>query len=215
MAATRNVCAGGFGRAYDFYIERPWLAQVIGRALWGMDPSVLYASMGSITAAGSGATIVDVPCGGGVAFRALSPDQNVRYIAGDLDEKMLARATRRAHARSLKQVELIIADMEALPIPDNTADVFVSFSGLHMLKRPDEAAAEMGRCLKPGGELIGTTFLSEGSRRQRAIFRAGRPPGHAEPPSRLQLQRAFEAAGVEELTITPAEGFASFHGRKP
>jgi len=32
--------------------------------------------------------------------------------------------------------------------------------------------AEIARCLKPGGRLIGTTFLSDGSWRARAIFKA-------------------------------------------
>jgi hypothetical protein len=36
-----NVCAGPFGSFYDFYIERPWLVRIIGRAIWGIDGSVL------------------------------------------------------------------------------------------------------------------------------------------------------------------------------
>ncbi len=70
--------------------------RLIGHAIWGIDAAVLYASMGPIRQVGHGATIIDVPCGGGVALRALSAEQDVRYIAGDLCPKMLKRAERRA-----------------------------------------------------------------------------------------------------------------------
>ncbi len=82
-----NACAGPFGTFYDFYIERPWLVNLLGRAVWGMDGSVLYESMDPIGEAAPGSTIADVPCGGGVAFRALRPDQDLRYLAGDLDPR--------------------------------------------------------------------------------------------------------------------------------
>src|ERR1039458_4811399 len=110
-----NVCAGPFGLLYDFYVERPRLMRAIGRTVWGVEAAVLYASMRPIREAGNGATIIDAPCGGGVAFRALRPGQDVRYLAVDLSEKMLARAERRARARSLSQVEFALADMCALP----------------------------------------------------------------------------------------------------
>jgi SAM-dependent methyltransferase len=209
-----NACAGPFGAFYDFYIERPRLVQAIGRAVWGIDSSVLYASMEPIARAPAGATIVDVPCGGGVALRALSPDQDVRYLAVDLSPKMLRRAERRARSRSLKQVELLEADMTALPFADGEVDLFLSYSGLHMVPNPEKAVAEMARCLKPGGELIGTAFFSDASRRARALFRAGSYSGHPLPPRREDLQAWLEAAGFEQPTIGPQAGFAAFGGRK-
>jgi ubiquinone/menaquinone biosynthesis C-methylase UbiE len=209
-----NVCAGPFGAFYDFYIERPRLMQAIGRAVWGIDSSLLYTSMEPIARAPAGATVVDVPCGGGVAFRALSPDQDVHYIAVDLSPKMLGRAERRARARSLKQVELLEADMTALPFDDGEVDLFLSYSGLHMVPNPEQAVAEMARCLKPGGELIGTSFFSDASRRARALFRAGSYSGHPLPPDRENLRAWLEAAGFEPPMIGPQAGFAAFGGRK-
>ncbi len=209
-----NVCAGPFGAFYDFYIERPWLMQAIGRAVWGIDSSLLYASMETIARAPTGATIADVPCGGGVAFRALSPEQDVRYVAVDLSPKMLERAKRRARARSLKQVELLEADMTALPLADAEVDLFLSYSGLHMVPDPELAVAEMARCLKPGGQLIGTAFFSDASRRARALFKLGSYSGHPLPPGREDLRAWLAAAGFEEPTIGPQAGFAAFAGRK-
>ncbi len=97
-----------------FYIERDWLMRLIGRVVWGIDASVLYTSMDAISQAGDGATILDVPCGGGVALRTLRPDQDVRYIAVDISEKMLERAKRCTKRRSLSQVGFALADMRAL-----------------------------------------------------------------------------------------------------
>jgi len=209
-----NVCAGPFGSFYDFYIERPRLMRWVGRAIWGIDASILYASMEPIGRAAPGATIVDVPCGGGVAFRALSPDQDVRYMAADLSPKMLKRAERRARARSLNQVEVVAADMTDLPFADGEADLFLSYSGLHMIDDPEQAVREIARCLKPGGRLIGTTFFDDGSRRARAAFKIGSYSGHPVPPSREDLLDWLSSAGLEEPTIGPQRGFAAFSARR-
>jgi SAM-dependent methyltransferase len=116
VSDPKSLC-GAFGAVYDFYIEREPLARLVGRTVWGIDVSAMYASMAAITQLPEGATVIDVPCGGGVAFRALRADQQVRYIAVDLSEEMLGRARRRAVGRRLSQVETVAADMLALPWP--------------------------------------------------------------------------------------------------
>ena len=188
---------------------------VVGRAVWGIDVLVLYESMAPISRVPDGATIADVPCGGGVALRALRPEQDVRYLALDLSPKMLRRAERRAGKRSLKQVELRVADMTELPIADGEVDLFLSYSGLHMVPDPERAVAEIARCLKPGGRLIGTTFFSDACLRARALFRVGSYSGHPLPPSREALRGWLDAAGFDRPTIGPQRGFATFEGRKP
>ena len=210
---TPNICAGGFGAVYDMYIERPWLMNALGRIVWGIDASVLYSSMGQISCA-ENVTIVDAPCGGGVALRALKPNQEVRYIAADISPKMVRRAERRARNRSLGQVEFLVADMTQLPLPDGEADLVVCFSGLHMLADPRPALSEFARCLRPGGLLAGTTFLIDHlSRRGRRLFEIGARRGHALPPRREALDCWFAAAGFSERAIEP-EGFAAFSARK-
>jgi ubiquinone/menaquinone biosynthesis C-methylase UbiE len=212
VEGTPNICAGPFGALYDFYIERPWLMGWIGRLVWGIDASVLYASMEPIAQVLDGQTILDVPCGGGVAFRALAPDRDVRYLAVDLSAKMLDRAERRAATRSLTQVELLAADMTALPFADGQADLVLSYSGLHMVHEPERAVEEIVRCLKPGGRLIGTTFLGDGSRRARALFGIGSRRGHPRPPSREDLHRWLTGAGMVDPVIGPQRGFVAFSG---
>lgn len=214
VARPANICAGPYGPIYDFCIEREWLMRGVARLVWGADLGLLYESMAAISRTSAGATILDVPCGGGVAFRALRPDQDVRYIAGDLLEAMLARAKRRAAGHGLGQIEFELADMEALPFADGVADLFLSYSGLHMIDDPESAVSEIGRCLKPGGEVIGTTFVRDGSRRQRLLFAIGGRAGHPLPPRASDLRRWLNAAGIVDPITVPAAGFGVFRGTK-
>jgi ubiquinone/menaquinone biosynthesis C-methylase UbiE len=214
VARLENICAGPYGPIYDFCVERKWLMLPVARLVWGIDMAPLYSTMDAIAETNHGATIIDVPCGGGVAFRALRADQDVRYIAGDLLEQMLARAERRAEERGLSQVEFALADMQALPFADDTADLFLSYSGLHMVDDVESAVREIGRCLKPGGKLIGCTLLSERARRQRVLFSLGQRRGHPVPPRVSDLRRWLSAAGIVNTAIEPARGLGVFRGTK-
>ena len=120
---------------------------VVSRTLWGIDASVLYDSMDLLAEIGRGNTVLDVPCGGGVAFRALPSGHDVRYVAIDIDERMLARARARALRRGAR-VEFVAGDMLALPFDDDEADLVLSYSGLHMVSDPERAVRELARCLE-------------------------------------------------------------------
>src|SRR5436305_14990965 len=124
IAAAKNPCAGPFGAVYDFYIERPWLVGVIGRLVWGMSARPMYEAIEELGRVGDGATIVDAPCGGGVALRGLRPGQDVRYVAADIAPAMVRRVRERAASAGLSQVEAVQADMRSLPLEDASADVF-------------------------------------------------------------------------------------------
>jgi ubiquinone/menaquinone biosynthesis C-methylase UbiE len=215
VAEVRNPCAGPFGAVYDFYIEREWLSRIVGRVCWGIDVRPLYASMRAVARRSAGATILDVPCGGGVALRALRPDQDVRYIAVDLSDEMLARVARRAEKRALRQVEVVRADICQLPIADGQADLCLSYSGLHAVADPQRALRELVRCLRPGGELVGTTFLCEGTRRQRWFFDSGRKRGIPGPDfTSRDLRDWLATLGIDEVRVEPDAGFAFFSGTK-
>jgi ubiquinone/menaquinone biosynthesis C-methylase UbiE len=165
--------ASPFGVAYSAYMERPWLSRLISRVVWGGDTRSYYASMAAIGEVAEGGTIVDCPCGAGPALRALDPAAPVRYLAYDLSPSMLRRAQRRAKKRGLDMVEFAQADATDLPLPDGSADLFLSYWGLHCFDAPQAAIGEASRVLKPGGNLVGATFLKwEGSRRQKALIRA-------------------------------------------
>ncbi|MBJ7331940.1 MAG: class I SAM-dependent methyltransferase [Solirubrobacteraceae bacterium] len=211
--AVPNRCAGPFGAAYSFWIERERLARIVGRALWGIDVRPMYRSMGRIGEEPSGSTIVDVPCGSGVALRALRPEQRVRYLAIDIDDAMLGRTRTRAAGRA--QIETLRGDMRALPLEDGLADLVCCFSGLHMIERPCDAVTELSRILRPGGSLIGSTFLRGGTRRQEMLIAIEQRRGGAPQPFAAHELRAWLAeAGLHEAHVGEG-GFAVFSARKP
>jgi hypothetical protein len=84
-----------------------------------------------------------------------------------------------------------------------------------MLEDPEQAANEIGRCLTPGGELVGNVLLAEGSRRQRTLCGISHRRGLPTLPSGQDVRRWLTAAGIAELTIEPEEGCALFRGHKP
>jgi SAM-dependent methyltransferase len=207
MTQERNVCAGPFGAIYDFYIERPLLARLILGAMWGVDPRPFYRSLAAVAELPDGATVLDVPCGGGVALRGLRPGQAVRWIGVDIEPAMLARARRRAARHPGADIQLIEGDMYSLPLADSSADLCLSYGGLHCLSRPQDALAEMARCLRPGGRLLGSTFLSQGSRRQRLLLRN---EDFGSTGSTTDLRGWLHGAGLIEVSVDRDDGLVVF-----
>lgn len=172
--AGQDFYASPFGAAFSAYMGRPHLSRLISRVVFGGDTKQYYESMGAIAEVADGGTIVDCPCGAGPAFRALSADTEVRYLAVDLSPSMIARARKRARKLGLTAVELVEADTTEIPAGDNSADLFLSFWGLHCFDDPAAALAEAARVLKPGGRLVGSCFVrGDDSLRQHRLIRSG------------------------------------------
>lgn len=209
-----NICAGPYGALYQFYMERPRLAQVILRLALGIDVVPFYRSMTAIANLEEGAVVLDAPCGGGVALSAVRTDQSLRYLGVDISEKMLARFQRRAAALG-GDVEAIRGDLRDIPLPDGIADLCLSYNGLHMLPDPRRGLAEMVRCLKPGGYLVGSVLLAEGTRRHRLqLGLSARGGASGVTPRAADLRLWLNLAGIEKATISPERGLAIFRGRK-
>jgi SAM-dependent methyltransferase len=211
-AEAANVCAGPFGAVYDFYIERPRLARLILGLMWGVDPRPFYRSIAAVGEVPEGATILDVPCGGGIGLRGLRPGQRVSWIGVDVEPAMLRRARRRAARFPMVEARLLEGDMLALPLEDGIADLCLSYGGLHCVPNPAAALAEMARCLRPGGRLLGSTFLAEGSRRQRWLLRND-DFGHT--GSADDLRRWLAERGLVDVAVDREDGLAVFSARRP
>jgi len=161
---------------YDYGVEREWLARPVGALLWGTDTRQLYATIRTLGALPDGTSVLDVPCGGGLALRGLRRDQDIRYVAADISRTMLGRT--RAQARRLGlDIEVTTADITRLPFPDNEFDLCVSFNGLHCMPDPALAVRELARCLKPSGRLIGDTIVRGAGWRQDLAVTAFRRAG--------------------------------------
>lgn len=159
--ASGDFYASPFGAIYSAYMERPWLGRPIGWALWGGDSKRYYRSMEAIGAVPAGGTIVDCPCGAGPALRGLSPSAEVRYLGADLSPAMLHRFDQALRRRRLSGVESLRASASELPIEAASVDLFLSYWGIHCFSDPRAAVVEIGRVLRPGGRLVGATFVKE------------------------------------------------------
>jgi ubiquinone/menaquinone biosynthesis C-methylase UbiE len=172
VVARDDFYASPFGTVFSAYMERPRLSRLIGRAIWGGDSKVCYESMSAAAEAPDGGTVVDCPCGAGPALRAVPADGSVRYVGVDLSPAMIHRARKRAAARGLTAPEFVEADAAEIPLPSASADVFLSFWGLHCFADPAAALSEAARVLVPGGRLVGSAFVrGRDNLRQRLLIR--------------------------------------------
>ncbi len=163
-----------FGVTYSAYMEWPRLSRLIGRVVWGGDSSRCYASMDAVREVPAGGTVVDCPCGAGPALRGVPAGGSIHYVAADLSPSMIRRIRRRAEARGIDDIELIQADATDLPLGSDSADLFLSFWGLHCFEDPQGALSEAARILKRDGRLVGATFVrGEETLRQRLLIRPG------------------------------------------
>ncbi len=149
-------------QGFHFHTGRP-LARMLGYQdswLAGIPESSIesFAGTGNPFSIGeiyAGEQAVDVGCGAGIdsliAANMVGPTG--RVIGVDMTPAMLAKARRSAEEAQLTHVEFREGYAEALPVPDDWANVVISNGVLNLM--PDKAAAlkEMARVLKPGGRL--------------------------------------------------------------
>ena len=200
---------------YDFFVEREALSRPAGKLLLGTDTQLLYDEMRAIDDVPDGGAILDIPCGGGVALRALSPERDVRYVAADIAPAMLERTGHVARERGLDQVETRIADAEDMPFADAEFDLCMSFAGLHCFPHPDVATSEIARVLKPGGRFVGSVFLVDGNIRYLPMVVLGRVAGVMGPSGRMDdLRRWFDQAGFDDARIERSGAIAYFDVRR-
>ena len=103
----------------------------------------------------TGATVVDVGCGGGMylLLAALHVGPSGRAIGVDMTAQMRERAAAGAKACGLTNVDVRDGDATQLPIDDGSVDVVISNGVLNLVPLKDRAIAEIARVIKPGGRV--------------------------------------------------------------
>ena len=218
MARSREIWKSGWleATAYDFVVEREPLAGAFGRLIWGVEAAKLYRDIARLADAPDGTSILDIPCGGGVAFRGLRTRQKIRYVAADLSPVMLDRARAEARRRRLEWIEFVEADVEALPFEDRSFELCISYTGLHCFPDPAAAIAEMARVLKASGELRGSCVVRERGLRQGAFIRLAQRAAVFGPcGTASELGSWLEAAGLRDASIELDGALSYFSARRP
>ncbi|MBE2232240.1 MAG: methyltransferase domain-containing protein [Anaerolinea sp.] len=150
------------GKGYHFHTGRRLIA-ILGydEALYAGLPEANIASFagtGNPFALGPihpGEAVVDIGAGAGfdslIAARLVGPTG--RVIGFDMTEEMLKKASAGAAMMGATNVEFREGLAEALPLPDDFADVVISNGVLNMMLDKAATLAEWRRILKPGGRL--------------------------------------------------------------
>jgi SAM-dependent methyltransferase len=200
---------------YDVVVERERVARPLARLIWGAQMSAFYAELARLAQEPDGSRILDVPCGGGVAFRGLRPDQHVHYVAADLSTVMLGRARQEAQRRRLSQVEFVEADVEGLPFDHESFDLCITYAGLHCFGDPAAAVGEFVRVLTPRGRLRGTSVVTgAGARYEALIGLAQRRSIFGEVLSASELESLLKRSGLEGVRVRLDGALVYFEARR-
>lgn len=183
---------------YDAAVQSPLAGRLAALALWGLDIRRLFDLVHRLRDTPAGSRVLDVPCGGGLTFAALSPQHGLDYVAFDFSKVMLARAHRKMTQLGLQGLHFRQGDVGALPYGAGEFDLCLTFNGLHCFPDPALAVREMARVLKPGGVLRGSLVVRGAGVRYDAMIRLFQWRGWFGPTCRGDdLENWLDAAGLE------------------
>jgi arsenite methyltransferase len=158
-----------------------------------------------------GDVVLDLGAGGGIdallSARRVGPEG---YVYGlDMTDEMIELARRNASEAGATNVEFLKGYMEDIPLPEGTVDVAISNCVINLSVDKPAVFAEIHRVLKPGGRLgftdiVAGDHLDADQRAERGSW-VGCIAGAL---SYGEYRAGLEAAGFEEITLTPTHSVA-------
>ena len=148
----------------------------------------------------AGRKVLDVAAGNGMASLAAAR-RWCDVVSTDYVSSLLERGRARASADGLP-VEFKEADAEALPFGDNSFDTVISTFGVMFTPNQDQAAAELLRVCKSGGQIGLTNWTPDGFIGQvfKTLGKYLPPPAAAKSPllwgTRARLTEMFGPAAT-------------------
>lgn len=110
-----------------------------------------------------GERILDLATGTGWASRCVARScPEARVTGADIAERLLEHA-RAVADRERLAIEYQSGDAERLPYTDGHFDAVISTFGVMFASRPDAAAAELARVVKPGGRVVLANWTDDGN----------------------------------------------------
>lgn len=108
-----------------------------------------------------GATVLDLGCGAGLdsLIAAQKTGVNGRVIGIDFSESMLARARRAAQEAGLPNAAFRLADAEAMPLADATAEIALVNGIFNLNPARDAIFRELARVVKKGGTVYAAELI--------------------------------------------------------
>ncbi len=138
---------GTFMFMYDL-IQNHWVRPRIHKA----NPQTHREIMHELITSVKGAVVLDIACGTGGAMPHF--DTSTDYTGLDLSYAMLRQAVKKAKARGFRKYTLVEGTAENLPFYDQSFDLVLIDTSLHMIPEYPRCASEASRVLKKGGHLI-------------------------------------------------------------
>ena len=202
---------------YQAGVKHDGVATVGAWAMWGADMRRMFADVERLADTPAGASVLDIPCGGGFAFRGLRPGQAVQYLAADISAYMLGQARAEAGRRGVQDaIDFVQADVTALQFPDASFDLCVTYNGLHCLPDPRAALGELSRVLRPGGTLRGTSCVRGRGPRKDAIIALSRCAGvFGNTPRTGEIEKWLTEFGLDVVTLERSGAVEFFEARLP
>lgn len=115
-----------------------------------------------------GGRILEVGIGTGISLQDYSSNNSI--VGVDISESMLEKARVRVRELSLRHVEqLAVMDASQLDFEDNSFDVVVAQYVVTTVPKPEATLDEFARVVKPGGEIILLSRVSEETGLRRSI----------------------------------------------
>lgn len=102
-----------------------------------------------------GDVVLDLGSGAGIdaILAAKKVGEKGKVIGVDMTEEMVIKAKENAEKQGIKNVEFLVGEIEALPLPDNSVDTIITNCVINLTPDKARTFSEAYRVLKKGGRI--------------------------------------------------------------